>query len=102
MNIKLLTKQHLEFLRLKGGCTGSSECTLVKVLHCRKSRVAAHIGSMAFGDWFVPVYLRKISIQLQTSWALKRNAIWFKHILLAIKVDVFNDGPTLNEGWVAL
>ena len=24
MNIKLLTEQHLEFLSLKGGCTGSS------------------------------------------------------------------------------
>ena len=30
MNVKLLTEHHLEFLRLKGGCTGSSESTLVK------------------------------------------------------------------------
>ena len=30
MNIKLLTEHHLEFLSLKGGCTGSSESTLVK------------------------------------------------------------------------
>ena len=27
MNIKLLTEHHLEFLSLKGGCTGSSEST---------------------------------------------------------------------------
>ena len=43
MNVKLLTEQHLEFLSLKGGCTGSSESTLVKIPHCWKSRVAAHM-----------------------------------------------------------
>ena len=31
MNIKLLTEHHLEFLSLKGDCTGSSESTLVKM-----------------------------------------------------------------------
>ena len=31
MNIKLLTEHHLEFLSLKGGWTGSSEFTVVKV-----------------------------------------------------------------------
>ena len=30
MIVKLLTEHHLEFLSLKGGCTGSSESTLVK------------------------------------------------------------------------
>ena len=30
MTVKLLTEQHLEFLSLKGGCTGSSESTLSK------------------------------------------------------------------------
>ena len=42
MNIKLLTEHHLEFLSLTGGCTGSSESTLVKIPHCSKSHVAAH------------------------------------------------------------
>ena len=42
MNIKLLTERHLEFLSLKGGCTGSSESTLVKIPHCWKSHVTAH------------------------------------------------------------
>ena len=45
MNIKLLTEHHLEFLSLKGGCTGSHETTLVKIPHCLKSHVAAHIFS---------------------------------------------------------
>ena len=44
MSVKLLTKNHLEFLSFKGGCTGSSESTLVKMPHCWKSHVAAHIS----------------------------------------------------------
>ena len=31
---KLLTEHRLEFVSLKGGCTGSSESTLVKMRHC--------------------------------------------------------------------
>ena len=42
MIVKLLTKHHLEFLSLKGGCTGSYESTLVKMPHRWKSRVTAH------------------------------------------------------------
>ena len=30
ITVRLLTEHHLEFLNLKGGCTGSSESTLVK------------------------------------------------------------------------
>ena len=40
---KLLTEQNLEFLSLKGGCLGSSVSTLVKMSHCWKSHIAAHI-----------------------------------------------------------
>ena len=42
MSVKLLTEHHLEFLSLKGGCTGSSESTLVKMPQCWKSHVVAH------------------------------------------------------------
>ena len=41
MTVKLLTKHHLELLSLKGGCTGLSESTLVKMPQCWKSHVAA-------------------------------------------------------------
>ena len=44
MTVKLLTEQRLEFLSLKGGCTGSPESTLVKMPHCWKPHVAAHIS----------------------------------------------------------
>ena len=41
MGTKLLTEYNLEFLRLKGGWSCSSESTLVKMPHCLKSHVAA-------------------------------------------------------------
>ena len=43
MTLRLLTEHHLEFLSLKGGCTGLSEYTLVEKPHCWKSHVLAHI-----------------------------------------------------------
>ena len=42
MSVKLLTEHHLEFLSLKGDCTGSSESTHVKMPHCWKSHALAH------------------------------------------------------------
>ena len=41
--VKLLTEQHLKFLSLKGGCTGSSESTHVKMPHCWNSQLATHL-----------------------------------------------------------
>ena len=41
----LLTEHHLEFLSLKGDCAGSPESALVKMPHCWKSHVMAHIFS---------------------------------------------------------
>ena len=43
LSVKLLTEHHLEFLSLKGGCTGLSESTLVQMSHCWKSHDVAHI-----------------------------------------------------------
>ena len=43
MSVRLLTEHRLEFLCLKGGCTGSSESTHVKIPHCWKSHVAAQL-----------------------------------------------------------
>ena len=48
MIVTLLTEHHLEFLSLKGGCTGSSESTLVKIPHCWKSHVTAQLYHSAF------------------------------------------------------
>ena len=43
MTVKLLTERHMEFLSLKRGCIGSSESTLIKMPHCWKSHVTAHL-----------------------------------------------------------
>ena len=43
MIVKLLTEHHLEFLSLKGGCSDSSESTLVKIPDCWESHVMAQI-----------------------------------------------------------
>ena len=43
MIVRLLTEHHLEFLSLKGGCTGSSESTLVKMSNCWKSQALAQL-----------------------------------------------------------
>ena len=43
MIVKLLTEHHLEFHSLKVGCTGSYESSRVKMPHCWKSHVPAHL-----------------------------------------------------------
>ena len=43
MIVKLLTEHYLEFLSLKGGSTGSSESTLVKMPHFFKLHVMAQL-----------------------------------------------------------
>ena len=48
INVKLLTEHHLQFLRLKGGCTGSSESVLVKMPHCWKSHVGTQFARIYF------------------------------------------------------
>ena len=45
MTVKLLTKQDFAFLCLTGGCTGSSEFTLVKMRPCWKSLATAQLKS---------------------------------------------------------
>ena len=43
LSVKLLTKHHLEFLSLNGGCTGLFESIHVKLPHCWKSHASAHL-----------------------------------------------------------
>ena len=52
MSVKLLSEQHLEFHSLNGGCTYLSESTLVKMPHCWKSHVTAHLWVHNF-QWFM-------------------------------------------------
>ena len=57
MSVKLLTEHHFELLSLKGGCTGLSETTLVKMQHCWKSHVTAQI--------LISIFFSPFSIQTQ-------------------------------------
>ena len=44
MSVMLLPEYQLDLLSSKGGCTGLSESTLVKIPHCWKSHVAVHMA----------------------------------------------------------
>ena len=65
MTVKLLREHNLEFLGLTRGCTGLSESTLVKMPHCWKSHVAAHVinrGKLTAGKFrsVTPVLSRAV------------------------------------------
>ena len=47
MTLRLLTEHHLEFLILKGGCTGSFESIYVKMMYGWKSHVVAHVHGLS-------------------------------------------------------
>ena len=59
MIVKLLTEYHLEFLSLKGGCSGSSESTHVKMPHCWKSHALAQL--MFFFQFALTISINVIS-----------------------------------------
>ena len=64
MSVKLLTEHHLEFISLRGGCTGSSESKLIKMPHC--------LEITCRGSYF---YLpqTECSIQLKLNYAFAPN-----------------------------
>ena len=76
MTVKLLIEQHLDLLSLKGGCTVSSESTLVKMPHHWKSHVVAHflllfytIKSLLF--WTYAIFLvsfREAGVVDESKW----------------------------------
>ena len=78
MSVKLLTKHHLKFLRLKGGCTGSSEYTLVKMPHCWKSHDTAQIFMITWPK-MAATPIRQNSFENILPWNQKTNGIgaWY-------------------------
>ena len=64
MSVKLLPEHHLKYLSLKGVCTGSSESILVKMPHCLKSHVAAHVASVPCGP---PCYFLHAPFSVRSS-----------------------------------
>ena len=48
MTVKLLVEQHLEFLSLKGGCTGLSESMIAKMPHVAAHMYLSHMYKSSF------------------------------------------------------
>ena len=76
--VKLLTEHHLQFLSLTGGCTGSSESTLVEMHHCWKS----HRGSTIFWDINYLTYFYDFHYRLYFK--------DFHHILYFLELTVYS------------
>ena len=62
MSVKLLTEHHLEFLRLTGGCTSSSESTLVKMLNCWKSHSAVQYDFLVMILQIMSIYVFLVKV----------------------------------------
>ena len=97
MSVKLLTEHHLEFLSLKGGCTGSSESTFVKMPHCWKSHVMAQINSLSrLSTYTIPILILWNSLlDNRGSWchygalSLSKAERFKQQVALATKFPIF-------------
>ena len=87
MTVQLLTEHHLEFLSLKGGCTGSSESSPVKMPHCLKSHVTAQMMKEA-------IYLLSAAVQLKM---ITFGLIWTEPILTLLSSDDFSQLFSLDQ-----
>ena len=67
MTFKQLTEHHLGCLSYKGGCTGSSDSTLVKIPHCWKW----HVTALSFS------HLRALDILQLLTWLYHVNKVFF-------------------------
>ena len=86
MTVKLLTEQYLEYLSLKGGCTGSSQSTLVKMPHCWKSRVAAQLHyDGLIGKSHCSLYVFTINQENKQTNKSSAHSCWQNTIAVSIK-----------------
>ena len=79
MSAKLLTEHQLEFLSLKGDCTGLSECTLVKMPHCWKSHVAA-----LFYYLILNMKLAECTLRCANKFRIERKELTSENLFLCI------------------
>ena len=89
MTLKLLIELHLEFLSLKGGCTGLCKSTFVEIPHCWKSHVTArfrqekHLATRVFKEKKEKhCYFWSKKIAHLKQWKIRSMHIWTtKHCL---------------------
>ena len=86
---ELLTEHHLVFLSLKGGCTGSSESTLVKMTHCWKSRVTTHMH--IFKTW------PKLKDRLRRSYWRSCHTNYLKSVHVGRKNDLISKDAKIRN-----
>ena len=104
MIIKLLTQHPLEFQSLKGGYTGSSESIDVKMPHCWKSHVMAHLFYACL--YYYTLYTQAVKAKLKRctgeseptllanaistkiECAAVHNKILYQTIYLAVNMDI--------------
>ena len=78
MTVKLLTEHYLEILALKGGYTGMSESTLVKMPHCWKSCVCDRILTILSKCMTAEVdfHLETDHLPFVDKWSFPLQLIW--------------------------
>ena len=84
--VNLLIKIHLEFLSLKGGCTGLSVSTLVKMPHCWKAHATAQISITvntyhAYTDTVDSLYNTPYNMGLVITWSYVAPKFFYHGIL---------------------
>ena len=82
MTVKLLTEHHLDFLSLKGGCTGSTQSTHVKMPHCWKSHVMAQLFcTFSSSYWQNSSWLYMWRLQWHHQWLDCQDwSMWMWHL----------------------
>ena len=99
MTLRPLTKHHLNFLSLKGGCTCSSESTHVKMPHCWKSHVTAKLSFdpcisdscliIVFLCLFCQLFIFVLFVSLLWEWKLTWIYFIFYSMLFIVYKDLF-------------
>ena len=87
MSVKLLPEHHLEFLGLKGGCKGSSESTLVKMPHCWKSHVTAHLPEQLFFSYNVKLHYITVTNKTVTLIVIEWKAVRYNIAVKTLEND---------------
>ena len=97
MTVKLLTEHHLEFLSLKGGYTGSSESTLVKMPHCWKSHVTSLLIPSQSSAEFHHLWMKGTVKYVNKDHPCEQNSLSFVDRCLLFRCQILYKLATYNS-----